>query len=45
MRSKGVGVGETKANVRNTIGFGVFTGVFLSQCLTAISVTTLQVEG
>lgn len=39
-----VGVNETEANLRNKISRGGFSAAFFLQSLTAIGVTTLQIE-
>lgn len=38
------GVMDSEPNIRNKISRGKFTAVFLVQCLTAIEVTTLQLD-
>lgn len=40
-----IGISETEANLRNKISRGSFTGAFLIQCLSAMGVTTLHLEG
>lgn len=40
-----IGIRETDANLRNKISRGGFTGAFLIQCLTAMGVTSLRLEG
>ena len=39
-----IGVRETEPNVRNKLGRGKFTAVFLIQCLTAIGASNLQLD-
>jgi len=40
-----IGVMDSEPNVRNKISRGKFTAVFLLQCLDAIGVTNLRIEG
>jgi hypothetical protein len=38
-----LGIQETEVNIRNKIARGMFTAVFLFQCLTAIGVQSIQI--
>jgi hypothetical protein len=40
-----IGVQETEANLRNKISRGGFSAGFLVQCLSAMGVTNLRLEG
>ncbi len=40
-----IGVKEKELNIKNKIGRGSFTAVFLLQCLAAIGVHTLHLNG
>lgn len=39
-----IGVMDSEPNIRNKISRGKFTAVFLVQCLTAIGVSSLQLQ-
>lgn len=41
---RGIGVEEVEYNVRNKIGRGTYSAVFLFQCLTAMGVSTLRID-
>lgn len=40
----GIGVDEKEANIRNKLSRGKFTASFLLQCLTAIGVSTINIQ-
>jgi hypothetical protein len=44
-RLKAVGVIETQRNLRNKISRGTFSASFFLQCLTAVGVHTLRLDG
>jgi hypothetical protein len=37
-----IGIQDTEVNIRNKVARGMFTAVFLVQCLTAVGVTELR---
>lgn len=39
-----IGVAEKEANIRNKLSRGKFTASFLLQCLTAIGVSTINIQ-
>jgi 3-mercaptopyruvate sulfurtransferase SseA len=40
-----IGIQETEVNIRNKIARGMFTAVFLFQCLEAIGVQEVRING
>jgi hypothetical protein len=44
-RLAGIGVEDTAVNLRNKVARGRFSAVFLVQCLAAIGVSVLRLEG